>query len=172
MPASVRRKVTTTAPDASLTDIKPEVDMEDQSPINEASSSRDTPATHAYTSLRRSTRSSTGTGTALNPTIPINPSANGLDLSRYAYNPITPPRKRVKLEHSDIDTKVRVQTPIRVKDENDISGRGRLPTPRSSSKKLPQLALDKPHKEPERWREQYRLIERMRRGIVAPVDDM
>ena len=37
---------------------------------------------------------------------------------------------------------------------------------------MPQLALEKPHPEPPKWREQYGLIERMRKGIVAPVDDM
>jgi endonuclease-3 len=47
-----------------------------------------------------------------------------------------------------------------------------MATPKSSAKKLPQLALENPHKAPEKWEEQYRLIEKMRRGIVAPVDDM
>lgn len=124
----------------------------------------DSSSTGEYTTLRRSTRSSTG---AITPT-----SSTSLNLSRYAYNPVTPPRKRVKVEprEDELDTKLLVQTPMRkIKDEPEDD---RLPTPRSSSKKMPQLALDKPHKEPDRWREQYRLIEHMRKGIIAPVDDM
>jgi hypothetical protein len=39
-------------------------------------------------------------------------------------------------------------------------------------KVLPQVKLDKPHPAPLKWREQYALIERMRKGIIAPVDDM
>jgi hypothetical protein len=34
------------------------------------------------------------------------------------------------------------------------------------------MSLAKPHPAPARWEEQYRLIEQMRMGIVAPVDDM
>jgi endonuclease-3 len=45
-------------------------------------------------------------------------------------------------------------------------------TPKSSKKPFPQVALEKPHPAPARWEEQYRLIERMRKGIIAPVDDM
>jgi endonuclease-3 len=37
---------------------------------------------------------------------------------------------------------------------------------------MPLPKLEKPHPAPARWEEQYRLIERMRKGIVAPVDDM
>lgn len=106
----------------------------------------DPPAGSSAHSLRRSTRSSTSLA---------------LDLSSYAYTPPdgtgTPPRKRVKVEPSTPQTPEAKRPPL---------------TPRSSSKKMPVLALDKPHKEPDRWREQYRLIEKMRRGIVAPVDDM
>lgn len=88
-----------------------------------------------------------------------------LDLSSYAYTPDVPvtPRKRAKIEPVDLEDAV--QTPSSTRPNMP-------PTPRSSSKKMPQLALDKPHKEPDRWREQYRLIEHMRKGIVAPVDDM
>jgi hypothetical protein len=87
-----------------------------------------------------------------------------LDVSSYAYAPVTPsPRKRAKIEH--IDVKPEAKTPLKL--ERPI-----LATPKSSTKKLPQLALEKPHKAPDRWEEQYQLIERMRKGIIAPVDNM
>lgn len=92
-----------------------------------------------------------------------------LNLSAYAYEgkapgPVTPsPRKKPKLEHVS-------GTPLREIPSPDTGDSPK--TPKSSKKPFPQLALDKPHAAPARWEEQYRLIERMRKGIVAPVDDM
>lgn len=114
-------------------------------PLVEVDSTTSTP----FTALRRSTRSTA---------IPQDAS-----LSKNANAPPTPsPRKRVKVEHVDAGA---ASTPIKTE-------RPSMATPKSSAKKLPQLALEKPHKAPEKWEEQYRLIEKMRRGIVAPVDDM
>jgi len=92
-------------------------------------------------------------------------SATTLDVSSYSYASVTPsPRKRAKIEL--VDVKPDLRTPIKPESKPSIG------TPKSSSKKLPQLALEKPHKAPEKWEEQYRLIERMRKGIIAPVDNM
>jgi len=134
----------------------PVVKPEPASPLNAISDLED-PPTHAST-LRRSTRST-----------PIGKNGDSskttLDVSSYAYAPVTPsPRKRAKIEH--VDVKPDIKTPV--KSEN----RPTMPTPKSSAKKLPQLALEKPHKAPDKWEEQYRLIERMRKGIIAPVDNM
>jgi endonuclease-3 len=108
--------------------------------------------------LRRSARS---TPIAKNDQL----SATTLDVSSYSYAPVTPsPRKRAKIEHVDI--KPDISIPFKSESKPPIG------TPKSSAKKLPQLALEKPHKAPEKWEEQYRLIERMRKGIIAPVDDM
>jgi len=88
-----------------------------------------------------------------------------LDVSSYSYTPVTPsPRKRAKTEL--VDVKPDIKTPIKSEKKPSIG------TPKSSAKKLPQLALEKPHKAPDRWEEQYRLIARMREGINAPVDTM
>ena len=83
-------------------------------------------------------------------------SSTTLDLSSDAYIPSTP-RKKPKSSPPPEPITPPPRPPI---------------TPQSSSKKLPQLALDRPHPAPSRWQEQYRLIERMRAGIIAPVDDM
>lgn len=108
--------------------------------------------------LRRSARSTPVAKNAI-------ASSSTLDVSSYSYAPVTPsPRKRAKIEY--VDVKPDLLTPIKSESKPSIG------TPKSSSKKLPQLALEKPHKAPERWEEQYRLIERMRKGIVAPVDNM
>lgn len=140
---------TRTAPEPISDSLPPQSIVKDEpgSPDQDATAR----AGPSYTTLRRSTRSSTSLA---------------LHLSSYAYSPVngttsapaTPPRKRIKVEPKP-------STPLARTSEG-------APTPRSSSKKMPVLALDKPHKEPERWREQYRLIEKMRRGIIAPVDDM
>lgn len=159
MTPSVRRKAMPTSP---VNDVKPEIDIED-APVPNNSQPESLLSTNHFTSLRRSTRSSTTTQST---------STTNLNLSRYAYNPITPPRKRIKTEprHDHVEMELLVQTPMtKLKDDPDATA---TPTPRSSSKKMPQLALEKPHKEPDRWREQYRLIEHMRKGIVAPVDNM
>jgi endonuclease-3 len=135
----------------------PVVKPEPASPSNAISDLEDRPTQVLTPSLRRSTRST-----------PLGKNGDSskttLDVSSYAYAPVTPsPRKRAKIEH--IDVKPELKTPV--KSERPI-----LATPKSSTKKLPQLALEKPHKAPDRWEEQYRLIERMRKGIIAPVDDM
>ncbi|WRT65292.1 uncharacterized protein IL334_002235 [Kwoniella shivajii] len=117
----------------------------------------------SFTSLRRTTRSSVSTSSAGDPSIPsIAGKKTKFDASKYQYHPSTPPRKKLKVETT---------TPISVKAENVTEESPR--TPKSASKKsLPQLALAKPHPAPLQWEEQYKLIERMRKGIIAPVDDM
>ena len=140
------------------------VEIEPESP------SHDGPST-TFTTLRRITRSVTTT-TNDSP-------ADPLDLSSYAYAS-TPPRKRaraskgaststeVKIESSVSSVEPKVDGPM----TPELVERPSL-TPRSSSKKpMPKLALDKPHPAPAKWEEQYRLIDRMRKGIIAPVDDM
>lgn len=125
------------------------------------------PSTATYTSLRRTTRSYRSSLVDAEPNVKAEPPASpirSLDLSSYAYTPpvSTPPRKRVKRE----------QDPLATPGTEGESKPATTPSSAKKSKPFPQLALDKPHPEPARWREQYRLIERMRRGIVAPVDDM
>ncbi|ORY26058.1 DNA glycosylase [Naematelia encephala] len=114
------------------------------------------PSSSPFTSLRRSTRSTTSQTTATSTAPPQN-FVPAVDLSSYAHIPATPsPRKKIKLEHPD--------TPSTPK---------KASTPKSVTKKpLPQVALAKPHPAPPKWEEQYRLIDRMRKGIVAPVDNM
>jgi endonuclease-3 len=63
--------------------------------------------------------------------------------------------------------------PLKREPESKPNGVGSTSIPKTTPKKaLPLLALEKPHPEPAKWREQYRLIEHMRKGIIAPVDDM
>ncbi|WVF66948.1 hypothetical protein IAT40_001691 [Kwoniella sp. CBS 6097] len=127
-----------------------------------------------FTSLRRTTRSLVRTA---DPSASEAPSQatdvvrKRIDVSKYEYTPSTPsPRKKPRLDAS----------PIAVKQELGVAGpstpltsQASPRTPKSASKKpFPQLALDKPHPAPTRWEEQYKLIERMRRGLVAPVDNM
>ena len=135
-----------------------------------------------FTSLRRSTRSLTSSSTR-----PFNP----LDLSSYASSstpntksglttgasvPSTPgsSKRRVKDELRTPSSTKRARTKVKAEPPSTPPPAGDEPVaPESSSQKaLPLLALGKPHPEPPKWREQYRLIERMRKGIVAPVDDM
>jgi endonuclease-3 len=158
---STSLKRTTSTRNARVTLITPgtppkvddHVKPEPSSPLNTISDLEALPT--SIPSLRRSARSSTA--------LKIGESSkSNLDsnTSSYTNAPATPsPRKRVKREQSDF------QTPVK-------SEARPAPTPRSSAKRLPQLALEKPHKAPERWEEQYRLIERMRAGIIAPVDSM
>jgi endonuclease-3 len=120
-----------------------------------------------YTSLRRATRSVSSS------------SSRPVDLGSYAYKPTTPsPRKRVKRESPaaadrEDDPLVKLEeVPLTPISQLAETGPSRPLTPRSNKKPMPQMALAKPHPAPARWEEQYRLIERMRRGIVAPVDDM
>jgi len=141
--------ITTSTPPRDL--VKPEP----TSPLNAIT---DIEASIPTPTLRRSARS---TPNAKNG----ESSAAGLDVSSYSYTPVTPsPRKRAKIEL--VDVKPDIRTPIKSEKKPSIG------TPKSSAKKLPQLALEKPHKAPDRWEEQYRLIARMREGINAPVDTM
>ena len=152
----------------SLSSIKRERDepMTSTSPSTATAIDGPGPTTTTYTSLRRSTRSSRASTSTIDTSVKAEPPASpirSLDLSSYAYTPIaTPPRKRVKREHDSLSTPGA---------DGDVKP---AVTPQSGkkAKPFPQLALEKPHPEPARWREQYRLIERMRKGIVAPVDDM
>ncbi|WVR04183.1 hypothetical protein IAU60_001183 [Kwoniella sp. DSM 27419] len=121
--------------------------------------SPDQPSSSSYTSLRRTTRAlASASGSEAAPSTDTKK-----DLARYALEPSTPsPRK-----------KPRLATPLVKIEPNIDDGSIASPkTPRSSKKPLPLLALDKPHPAPPRWEEQYRLIEHMRKGIVAPVDNM
>ena len=141
--------ITTGTPPRDL--VKPEP----SSPLNAIT---DIEASVPTPTLRRSARSTLNTRNGEG-------SATTLDVSSYSYAPVTPsPRKRAKLEY--VDVKPDIRTPIK-SEKKPSTG-----TPKSSAKKLPQLALEKPHKAPDRWEEQYRLIARMREGIVAPVDNM
>jgi endonuclease-3 len=85
------------------------------------------------------------------------------DLSAYTHQPATAPRKRVKRE----TIKEEPLTPLR-----SVQDTTKKSTPKSSKKPVIQLALDKPHPAPPKWEEQYRLIKKMREGIIAPVDNM
>ncbi|KAL0247092.1 hypothetical protein I308_104127 [Cryptococcus tetragattii IND107] len=106
-----------------------------------------------YTSLRRSTRSSV---TAEGPASPVRNSK--LNIAKYEYKGPTPSsRKRQKID--DIVKKEKVETKT-------------SPIKSPAKKPLPQVALAKPHSAPAKWEEQYQLIEKMRRGFVAPVDEM
>ena len=108
------------------------------------------PLSTSSTPIRRSTRSMTT----------LKSSSNLIsDEIKLEVPPSPSPGKKAKIEHPS--------TPF------SASNPDRPSTPRSSSKKaMPILALDKPHPAPARWEEQYRLIEKMRKGIIAPVDDM
>lgn len=106
-----------------------------------------------YTSLRRSTRSS---ATVEGPASPVRNSK--LNIAKYEYKEATPSsRKRQRID--DI-----------VKEEEVETKTSRIKSP--AKKPLPQVALAKPHSAPAKWEEQYHLIEKMRRGFVAPVDEM
>lgn len=119
----------------------------------------------SYTSLRRTTRSATRPTPPSAPLIKVEEDESLISLAGIADPPVTPtrPRKRVKREPvTPIDQKVKVEGGL------DTPGS----QPRSAKKVMPLPKLEKPHPAPARWEEQYRLIERMRKGIVAPVDDM
>lgn len=106
-----------------------------------------------YTSLRRSTRSSV---TAEGSASPVRNSK--LNIAKYEYKDPTPSsRKRQKID--DIVKEEEVETKT-------------SPIKSPAKKPLPQVALAKPHSAPAKWEEQYQLIEKMRRGFVAPVDEM
>lgn len=136
---------------------------DDVAPIDSGQDTGTLAKRSSFTSLRRSTRSTTVSTSTDLQTPPQSTSPNAVagpsrskDLASFAYNdPATPPRKRVKVELDGGNT-----TP------------GTPKTPRSAKKPMPILALDKPHPEPARWKEQYALIEHMRKGIIAPVDTM
>ncbi|WWC87459.1 uncharacterized protein L201_002348 [Kwoniella dendrophila CBS 6074] len=155
-----------------------------------------------FTSLRRSTRSVTNSLPNPNPkTVDIvntdeqldeasgiattpNKKKKQLNISKYEYKTlITPsPRKKQKRSHdngngndnvNDTGSSKKRRTPTTVKVEsveNNESPSSSSKTPRK--KPLPQLFLDKPHPAPPKWEEQYKLIEHMRKGIIAPVDNM
>ncbi|OXC68949.1 hypothetical protein AYX13_02560 [Cryptococcus neoformans] len=106
-----------------------------------------------YTSLRRPTRSS---ATVEEPAPPVKNSK--LDIAKYEYKDRIPsPRKRPRINDVAKEEEVGTKT---------------SPVKSPAKKPLPQVSLAKPHAAPAKWEEQYRLIEKMRRGIVAPVDEM
>jgi endonuclease-3 len=114
------------------------------------------PTSPALITFRRSTRNRA----SLNPS----PTAGPSTVKRSSSPPLSTPRKRVKKEDEPL-------TPLsEIKDSPRASGSGSAK--KVKIKPLPLVALEKPHPAPARWKEQYRLIERMRKGIVAPVDDM
>lgn len=118
----------------------------------------------AVTPLRRSTRS-----VKAEPVTPPAPgssqSANKRSLTaslqKFAYDS---PSKKVKLEANAES----LRSPPLVAVELDEKPKRKT----ASKKPVIQLALDKPHPAPKNWERQYELIEKMRKGIVAPVDDM
>ncbi|WVQ75589.1 hypothetical protein IAR50_005217 [Cryptococcus sp. DSM 104548] len=115
-----------------------------------------------FTSLRRTTRSAKAA--AVVDDEEELPKKSKLNVAKYEYTPSTPsPRKRPRLKSVKTEPDVdRQASPIKA-----------VATPRSTPKKpMPQTSLAKPHPAPAKWEEQYRLIEHMRRGIIAPVDDM
>lgn len=106
-----------------------------------------------YASLRRSTRSS---ATVEGPASPVRNSK--LNIAKYEYKEATPSsRKRQRID--DIVKEEEVETKT-------------SPIKSPAKKPLLQVALAKPHSAPAKWEEQYHLIEKMRRGFVAPVDEM
>ncbi|WVO17159.1 hypothetical protein L204_104851 [Cryptococcus depauperatus] len=110
------------------------------------------PSSKSASTNTRHTRSSAACNVKTLP--PVKP--RELDIAKYKYQPSTlSPRKKPKLEVG-----------------KEIKAEGSPPTPKSAKKPIPLSALSKPHPAPANWEEQYRLIEQMRRGIVAPVDDM
>jgi hypothetical protein len=118
----------------------------------------------SVTPLRRSTR-----GVKVEPVTPEAPETSQsaskrsliASLQKYAYDT---PSKRVKVE----DNADALRSPELVALEDDKPVKKKTP----SKKPVIQLALDKPHPAPKNWERQYELIERMRKRIVAPVDDM
>lgn len=118
----------------------------------------------SVTPLRRSTR-----GVKVEPVTPGEPETSQSEgkrsltasLKKYAFES---PSKRVKVEHN-ADA---LRSPELVALEDDKPVKKKTP----SKKPVIQLALDKPHPAPKNWERQYELIEMMRKGIVAPVDDM
>ncbi|WWC98973.1 hypothetical protein V866_005867 [Kwoniella sp. B9012] len=126
-----------------------------------------------FTSLRRTTRSTTtSNGESSKRSI--------LDIGKYQYVPSTPPRKRSKVEIKveDVEDTINASTPqsnarsLVTVETVDTKPSISPKTPKSTKKPLPQLSLIKPHPPPPHWEEQYRLIEEMRKNIVAPVDTM
>ncbi|WWC60036.1 uncharacterized protein I303_102599 [Kwoniella dejecticola CBS 10117] len=170
---------------------KPEIADDVHEPLSVLPAASNTSSPY-FTSLRRTTRSTTSTSTAapqayvkIESSSPskVNPNLNGngngkrskLDIAKYEYKPSTPPRKRTKFSNSTTTTPTIVKTEnVDVDIEDSPNGSTSTPkTPKSASKKpFPKLSLDKPHPAPPRWEEQYRLIEHMRKGIIAPVDNM
>ncbi|WVW79822.1 hypothetical protein I302_101792 [Kwoniella bestiolae CBS 10118] len=149
---------------------------EEQEPLSTIQSASNSSSPY-FTSLRRRTRSVVSVG----ETEAAKKSIIKLDIAKYQYVPSTPPRKKQKV---DTPTEVKLED---VEDAAGSSGSNRKTpkssckvkaeagspkTPRSAKKSLPQLSLTKPHPAPPRWEEQYKLIEEMRKNIVAPVDNM
>lgn len=115
-----------------------------------------------------------------------------LNLAQYAYSdPNEARRKRAKVEPAaqaepaaasadEALTDLEGDEPLNeVKAE--LKGEGGPSTPRkgratpkskSGTPKMPMAKREKAHPEPAKWYEQYKLIERMRGGIKAPVDTM
>lgn len=127
-----------------------------------------------FTSLRRTTRSTTRTTEPSTPAAstpePASASSSALNLAKFAY--VEPAQKRVKRE-------VSVKTEMKDEPDEPLSEVKDEPSPRkrkSATSKKDKAAYLAPrakaHPEPARWREQYALIERMRTGIDAPVDTM
>jgi endonuclease-3 len=128
--------------------------------ISEVKAEPDLPSSSSYTSLRRSTRSTTRTAD--------DETTTSLNLSSYAF--AAPPRKRVKLEPKTPSVKAEDDEPlVKLEDTTPILPSSGSATPK---KGLPLAKRSKAHPEPAKWREQYALIERMRAGIDAPVDTM
>ena len=117
-----------------------------------------------YTSLRRSTRSTTRGKSEDGETKP----AAALDLARFAYT--SPPRKRARTVKAEV--KEEEEELVKIDPDEKPVLPSRSVTPREKKQGQPTPARTKAHPEPPRWREQYALIEKMRAGIDAPVDTM
>ncbi|KAL1409571.1 alpha,alpha-trehalase nth1 [Vanrija albida] len=127
------------------------------------------PASGAFTSLRRSTRSTTREAE------PASASSSKLGLSAYAYTAPSP-RKRAKIEPKDEPLSPVKHAKAKAEDEDEPLvkvAKGEVAAAKKEKKQgQPLPARSKAHPEPARWYEQYQLIEKMRAGIDAPVDTM
>lgn len=129
------------------------------------------PPSGAFTSLRRSTRSTT------RDSEPASASSSSLGLSAYAYQAPNP-RKRAKIEPKEEPLSPVKRGKGKAKAEEDdvplvkVSKEETAAAKREKKQGQPLPARTKAHPEPARWYEQYQLIEKMRAGIDAPVDTM
>lgn len=168
----------------------------DGGPFKDASAGRP-----EYVSLRRSTRSLAGSSHTtpvkaepldnLSGTSSMGPPQSGAGARTGSGGT---PSKRVKLEHPSTPSPRPSRAPRASRTPSSARRTGQVkvepidgesevlvelpestPTPKKKGtpkKAMPLAPLVKAHPEPARWREQYAVIEEMRRGLNAPVDTM